>query len=62
MRESVRNLLLNHLKSIESVLTVMNGQPVFGADEFAGLVEPLPAIRPTWSPVNRFGGYQTGHV
>lgn len=46
------------LKSIESDLTVTNGKPVYGADEFADLVVPLPAIEPAWSPVRDYGGYQ----
>ncbi|MEM1434320.1 MAG: amidohydrolase [Pseudomonadota bacterium] len=47
------------LKAIESELTVMNGRPVYGTGEFAALVDPLPAIEPAWSPVRRYGGYQS---
>lgn len=47
------------LRHIESELTVMNGKPVHGVAEFAGLVAPLPPIEPAWSPVRDFGGYQT---
>lgn len=46
------------LKAIEAELTVMNGQPVYGAGDFAGLVAPLPEIEPSWSPVRDYGGYQ----
>lgn len=46
------------LQSIEADLTVMNGQPVFAAGEFAGLVGPLAAIEPAWSPVRMFGGFE----
>ena len=44
---------------IESVLTLLAGAPVWGADDFADLMEPLPPIQPAWSPVRLFGGYQT---
>lgn len=47
------------LKSIESVLTVVDGKPVYGADDFAGEMSPLPPILPAWSPVRDYGGFQT---
>ncbi len=46
------------LKNIESDLTIMNGKPVYGAGEFAGLAPTLDPIKPDWSPVRRFGGFQ----
>ncbi len=46
------------LMHIESELTVMNGKPVYGADEFAGLAPALDPIQPSWSPVRSYGGYQ----
>ena len=46
------------IKDLESVLTVVNGQVVYGAGEFAGLSPALPAVSPAWSPVRHFGGYQ----
>ncbi|MEO1242515.1 MAG: amidohydrolase [Pseudomonadota bacterium] len=46
------------LKSVEAEFTVMNGNPVYGAGEYATLVDPLPDIQPEWSPVRDFGGYQ----
>ncbi|HYS08855.1 MAG TPA: amidohydrolase [Myxococcales bacterium] len=46
------------IKRIESVLTVVGGQPVFAATPYAGLVPtPLPPIKPEWSPVAFYGGY-----
>ncbi|WP_172899521.1 amidohydrolase [Micromonospora echinaurantiaca] len=42
---------------IESVLTVVGGRIVYAAAEYEGLDETLPALRPEWSPVARFGGY-----
>ncbi|MGC0319146.1 amidohydrolase [Kitasatospora acidiphila] len=43
---------------IESVLTVVGGRIVHGAQEHEGLAPELPAVVPLWSPVARFGGYQ----
>ncbi len=48
------------INSIESVLTVVAGRPVYASDEFASAVNvpALPPISPAWSPVAVFGGYQ----
>lgn len=46
------------IKDLESVLTVVNGQVVYGAGQFEKLSPALPAISPAWSPVRQFGGYQ----
>ena len=48
----------NGIKGIESVLTVVGGQVVYGAEEFESLSEPLPDVSPAWSPVAFYGGYQ----
>ena len=45
------------IKDIESDLTVMDGEVVWGTGDFAGMMDPLPAIEPEWSPVRLFGGY-----
>jgi predicted amidohydrolase YtcJ len=45
------------IREIESILTIVDGEVVYAAEEFAGLVEPLPAVSPEWSPVARYGGY-----
>ncbi|MEU9132250.1 amidohydrolase family protein, partial [Kitasatospora sp. NPDC048540] len=42
---------------IESVLTVVGGRIVHGAQEHQGLAPDLPSVTPAWSPVARFGGY-----
>jgi predicted amidohydrolase YtcJ len=47
----------DEIKKISSVLTVMNGKVVFGAQEYATLSPPLPPVLPTWSPLNFYGGY-----
>jgi predicted amidohydrolase YtcJ len=45
------------IKSISSVLTIMDGRVVFGAQEYGSLSPKLPDILPVWSPVKYFGGY-----
>jgi predicted amidohydrolase YtcJ len=45
------------IKRLESVLTIMDGKPVYAAEEFADLASPLPPVLPDWSPVVKFGGY-----
>lgn len=49
---------VDEIQDIESVLTLLGGKVVFGADEFASLSPPLPPAMPDWSPVRTFGGYQ----
>ncbi len=45
------------IKSIASVLTVMDGRVVFGAQDYKALSPALPDILPVWSPIKYFGGY-----
>ena len=40
-----------------SVLTVVDGKVVYGAEEFADLAPPLPPASPDWTPVRRYGGH-----
>ena len=47
------------LMQIESELTIMNGNPVYGVGDYADLMPSLTPIEPAWSPVHAFGGYQT---
>ncbi len=45
------------IKGIESVLTIVDGKIVYGAQEFQGLdPAPLPVL-PEWSPIKVYGGY-----
>ena len=45
------------IKNIESVLTLVGGKIVYGAQEFQNFgPDPLPVV-PEWSPVAHFGGY-----
>jgi len=49
------------IKQIESLLTVVAGQPVYAAGPYAALAPPAPKVIPDWSPAAHFGGYpQTG--
>jgi predicted amidohydrolase YtcJ len=45
------------IKEIESVLTVVGGRIVYGAEDFEGLAPVLPPVSPEWSPVTKFNGY-----
>lgn len=47
----------SQIKSIASVLTVMDGRVVFGAQDYQSLTPTLPEILPAWSPIKYFGGY-----
>jgi predicted amidohydrolase YtcJ len=45
------------IRGIESLLTVVGGKVVYGAQEFGPLApSPLP-VSPDWSPVGAYGGY-----
>jgi len=45
------------INSIGSVLTVMDGRVVYGAQDYGSLSPVLPEILPAWSPIKHFGGY-----
>jgi predicted amidohydrolase YtcJ len=45
------------IKSLEAVLTMVGGKPVYGAESFAPLAPPPPPVLPAWSPVATSGGY-----
>ena len=47
----------SQIKSIASVLTIMDGRVVYGAQDYQSLSPALPEILPTWSPIKYFGGY-----
>lgn len=49
------------IKSISSVLTVMDGRVVYGAQDYSALSPTLPAILPAWSPVKYYGSYPMGN-
>jgi predicted amidohydrolase YtcJ len=45
------------IKDLESVLTIVDGKPVYGVEEFATMAPPPLSVMPDWSPVAHFGGY-----
>ncbi|HET6995085.1 MAG TPA: amidohydrolase [Chitinophagaceae bacterium] len=45
------------IKSVTSVLTVLDGRVVFGTREYSNLSPKLPETIPAWSPIKYFGGY-----
>jgi predicted amidohydrolase YtcJ len=47
----------DQIKTISSVLTVVDGRVVFGAQNYAELAPRLPPTLPEWSPVKYFGGH-----
>jgi predicted amidohydrolase YtcJ len=46
-----------HIKGIESLLTVVDGRPVYAAGPFAAFGPPPLPVSPDWSPVGVYGGY-----
>ena len=49
----------DEIVATQSLLTIVGGRATYAAGPFADLSPPLPPIRPDWSPVARFGGYQS---
>jgi predicted amidohydrolase YtcJ len=47
----------DQIQSVSSVLTIMDGKVVFGAQDYSDLSPRLPATLPVWSPVRSFGTY-----
>ncbi|WP_431822993.1 amidohydrolase [Burkholderia sp. F1] len=45
------------IKTLSSVLTVVNGKVVHADEEFAPLAPPPLPVSPAWSPVAEFGGH-----
>ena len=48
------------IKNLESVLTIVDGKPVYASAEFSDLAPPPLPVSPNWSPVKYFGGYHNG--
>ena len=51
------NVPEEEIKTISSVLTVVDGRVVYGAQDYAELAPRLPPTLPEWSPVKYFGGH-----
>lgn len=50
----------DEIKSISSVLTVVDGRVVFSLDEYTNLAPKISEPIPYWSPIKHFGGYYWG--
>lgn len=48
----------DEILQLESVLTLLNGQVVYGAGEYESLDKKRIEVKPDWSPVKYYGGYQ----
>ena len=46
-------------RNIASVLTIVDGKVVDGAEEFSAAGAAMPPASPDWAPVRRYGGYVT---
>lgn len=46
------------IKSISSLLTIVDGKIVYGADVFSQVAPAALPVIPSWSPVKYYGGYQ----
>jgi predicted amidohydrolase YtcJ len=51
----------DEIKSIESVLTIVNGKIVYAVGEFGELAPPSIPILPDWSPTHIYNGYYNGN-
>ena len=49
----------DEIQDLTSVLTMVGGRIVHGAEGFKPLAPALPPAMPDWSPVRTFGGYQS---
>lgn len=47
------------INDLKSILTVVGGHVVYGAEEFSEMSPEIPEPIPNWSPVKYFGGYQS---
>jgi hypothetical protein len=49
----------SEISQIESDLTLLGGEVVWGAGDFARLAPAIPPAAPDWAPVRTFGGYHS---
>lgn len=49
---------VEQIKNLESALTIVNGKVVYAGEQFKQLAPPSPEVKPDWSPVKYYGGYQ----
>ncbi|MBO9729700.1 MAG: amidohydrolase [Chitinophaga sp.] len=48
---------IDDITSIHSLLTIVNGKPVYGEGDYAGLNKSMPLAIPEWSPARYYDGY-----
>jgi len=46
------------IRNLESALTIVNGKVVYAGEQFKQLAPPALEVKPDWSPVKTYGGYQ----
>jgi len=51
---------VDEIKTIESLLTMVDGKVVYAAGDYKALAPSAPPILPAWSPVKLFGAYWKG--
>jgi predicted amidohydrolase YtcJ len=49
---------VDDIKHIHSLLTILNGKPVYAEGDYSNLEHAVPPVIPDWSPVKYYGGYQ----
>ncbi|MPQ57675.1 amidohydrolase [Duganella sp. FT27W] len=49
---------VEQIKNLESALTIVNGKVVYAGEQFKQLAPPELEVKPDWSPVKYYGGYQ----
>ena len=57
LSEDYFNVPEERIRGLESVLTIVNGKPVYAVSDFAEYDRPTLPVMPDWSPVAKFGGY-----
>ena len=57
LRDDYLTIAEERIRDLESVLTVVNGKPVYGAGEFSDEAPLALPVMPDWSPAANFGGY-----
>ncbi|MDR7049434.1 putative amidohydrolase YtcJ [Duganella sp. 3397] len=49
---------VEQIKHLESALTIVNGKVVYAGEQFQHLAPKALEVKPDWSPVKYYGGYQ----
>lgn len=57
LSEDYFEVAADRIDTIEAVLTLVGGRPVYGSGEYQSLAPAALPVAPAWSPVSRFGGH-----